>query len=336
MTIKQYLKDKGLYILLELSALLLVDGILLRFSLNGLDIAMIDLLLLMPMLIYGGYDFMKRYRYYDEVKRRLQEIDQSFLFGELLPEPTFLEAHLLSDVIKAMTASLNQVLTQLKTDQNDYYDYVELWVHEIKLPLSSLQLMADNQHLNAYEVKKVLAQMDRLIQKSLFYAKSTQVSKDYYISQQSSQAILNECVAKYATDLISCHFEITMPENDVPVKTDKQWVGFIVGQLIGNAIKYRRLEGTSRLKIGITKTDEYVDWQVIDNGLGISAKDLPHVFEKGYTGQNGRKQQQSTGIGLYLCHKLCQQLGIALLIDSVEGEATVATLRFPLHQVTIL
>lgn len=336
MTVKKYLQGKSGYLLFGLIVLLLVDSILFRFALNWQDVLIIDLLLLLPLIVYGIGDFLRRYHYYNEVQQRIQEIDRPFLLGELLPAASFIDGQLLNEIIRAMTASLNEQLTQLKAEQNDYYDYVELWVHEIKLPLASLQLMTDNHHLNPYEVKKALAQMDRLIQQSLFYAKSTQVNNDYHISVQSSQAILSDCVARYATDLIGNHFKIVMPENDVQVRTDKQWVAFIVGQLIGNAIKYRRLDGTPQLEIAIITTAEYIDWRIIDFGLGIPAKDLPHLFEKGYTGQNGRQQQQSTGIGLYLCQKLCQQLGIELMIDSIEGEKTVATLRFPIHQVTIL
>lgn len=336
MKLKQYLYDKINIMSFFILTLILVDCILSRFPLNWWDILVINFILVCPWVGYGIFDFCRRRSYYIELKRRIEQMDQPFLLGELLPNASFLDGKELNEVIQTMTMDLNNRLARLKAEQNEYYEYVELWVHEIKLPLASLQLMIDNQHLEVKEVQKVVNQMTRLIQQSLFYAKSTKVNQDYHIHEQSSKQLLMESIARYSKELIGYHFQIELPENDSMVKTDKQWISFILGQVIGNAIKYRRDDVDNRLRVEISKTDESVEWAITDFGKGISAQDLAHIFEKGYTGENGRHQSQATGIGLYLCRKLCQQLAIEIDASSIEGEQTTIYLRFPIHETTLL
>lgn len=335
MTIKEYWRDKWGLWLMEGLALFIIDLILWRFSLDGQDLFVIDLILVVPLLIYEVYDFMRRHAYYQELMTRLHQLDQPYLMGELLPDAKFVDGQRLNETIRQMTADLNERLTNLKVEQMEYYDYVELWVHEIKLPLSSLQLMIDNHHLEVKSVQKSVRQMDQLVQQSLFYAKSSQVNRDYHIKDYSSKQLLMEAIAKQASELIPLHFQIELPKNDAVVKTDKQWISFIIEQLVLNAIKYRKQDGANHLKVEIIEQKEGIEWRITDTGRGISAQDLPHIFEKGYTGKNGRQQQQSTGIGLYLCQKLCQQLSIQLQADSIEGKQTTMILFFPKHE-TIL
>ena len=172
--------------------------------------------------------------------------------------------------------------------------------------------------------------VENYIEQALFYARSNTVEKDYYIKKCLVREIVNECIKKNKNMLIQEKISIKLHDLEIEVNTDNKWIIFILNQLIQNSVKYRKQEENSEIEIYATQGKENVILYIRDNGMGIKKGEITRVFEKGFTGTNGRLlNKKSTGIGLYLCKKLCMKLGIAIELNSVQEEGTEIRLVFP-------
>ncbi len=211
----------------------------------------------------------------------------------------------------------------------EYKDFIEQWIHEIKVPITGIQLLCEN---NKTEItRKIITQTELIeqnVERVLFYARLGNVEKDYLIKEISLKQCVMEMLARNKQFLIQngvCVDTEVIPDT---VYSDNKWVCFILNQIIFNSIKYR---GTEPLVIHIQSQDmgNYVSLSITDNGIGIKPSELCRVFDKGFIGSNGRTEKNSTGIGLYLCDQLCAKLGIGIDIKSEVGVYTTVLLHFP-------
>lgn len=187
---------------------------------------------------------------------------------------------------------------------------------------------------NKNEVTKSIdEELDRVedyIEQALFYARSNTVEKDYYIKKTKLKDIVNESIKKNKNVLIGEKISINVHDVDFEVSTDNKWIVFIINQLIQNSRKYRKQNEKLEIEIHAKQGVENVILYIKDNGIGIKKGEITRVFEKGFTGTNGRlSNKKSTGIGLYLCRKLCDKLGIAIELNSIQNEGTEIRLVFP-------
>ncbi len=192
---------------------------------------------------------------------------------------------------------------------------------------------------NKNEVTKSIAEelqkIENYIEQALYYARSNTVEKDYYIRKVKLKEIVNESIKKNKNVLIQEKILIDIHNLDLEVRTDNKWIVFILNQIIANSIKYKSQDRKLQLEIYAKQGIENVILYIKDNGIAIKEGEITKVFEKGFTGTNGRlSNKKSTGIGLYLCKKLCDKLGIAIEIDSVFGEGTKVKLIFPQNSYT--
>ena len=213
----------------------------------------------------------------------------------------------------------------------DYKEYIELWIHEIKYPIATSKMVIEN---NKSEVTKSIDEeiekIENYIEQALFYARSSTVEKDYYIRKTSLQQIVNESIKKNKNILIAKKISLNIHNIENNVNTDSKWIVFILNQIIQNSIKYMKNSEPSQIEIYAKQQKENVILYVKDNGIGIKRGEITRVFEKGFTGTNGREtNKKSTGIGLYLCKKLCNKLGIAIELNSQQNEGTEVRLVFP-------
>ena len=215
-------------------------------------------------------------------------------------------------------------VNKYKYIQEDYKDYIELWIHEIKIPIAASKMVIENNRNTVTKsIDEELDKVENYIEQALFYARSNTVEKDYYIKNNNLKEIVNEAIRKNKNILIQEKISINIYDLDIEVKTDSKWIVFILNQLIQNSVKYKKQEGIAEIEIYAKQGKENVILFVKDNGIGIKKGEIERVFEKGFTGTNGRiSNKKSTGIGLYLCKKLCDKLGIAIELDSVEFEGT--------------
>ena len=275
-------------------------------------------------------EFYRKKTFYDTLKENMEQLEQKYLISEIIKEPSFAEGKILKSVIQDTGKSMLENVNKYKYIQQDYKDYIELWIHEVKLPIATSKLIIEN---NKNEVTKnieeELDQIENYVEQALYYARSSTVEKDYYINKCILKDIVNTAILKNKSNLILNKINIELENLDLQVYTDSKWCIFILNQIIQNSIKYKK-DGNSILQINAKENKENVVLNIKDNGIGIKQEELEKVFEKGFTGTNGRIDgKKSTGMGLYLCKKLCDKLGLSIEIESKKDEYTQVKITFP-------
>ena len=329
MRFRDYLKDKLLYIILLIACILSVEILLIpiiNYVYIKIYVAIVPIVLfLIPFFI----EYYKKKEYYSEIKARVNELEEKYLITELLPKGDFLDAKINKDNILEIGKSMLENVNKYKYLQEDYKEYIELWIHEIKIPIATSKMIVEN---NKSEVNKSideeLDKIENYIEQALYYARSNTVEKDYIIKKNNLKDIVSSTILKNKTTLIQNNVKIEMENLEEEVYTDSKWCVFILSQIIQNAIKYSK-EQNKEIKLYAENKKENVILYIKDNGIGIDKAEIGRVFEKGFTGTNGRQEKKSTGIGLYLCKKLCDKLCIGLEIASEKEIGTEVKLIFP-------
>ena len=275
-------------------------------------------------------EYFKRKKFYDNLLKILEELDEKYLITEIIKTPNFLEGQILKNSLEQIDKSMLENVNKYKYMTEDYKEYIELWIHEIKIPIATSKMVIEN-NKNAItkSIDEELDKVENYIEQALFYARSNTVEKDYYIRKVVLKEIVNESIKKNKSSLIQEKISIDIHDLEIEVNTDNKWIVFILNQIIQNSIKYRKKEN-SVMEIYANQGKENVILYIKDNGIGIKQGEIIRVFEKGFTGTNGRlSNKKSTGIGLYLCKKLCNKLGIGIELNSVQNEGTEVKLVFP-------
>lgn len=243
-----------------------------------------------------------------------------------------------SEVLRRVGKAACDEVAEGRRQTDDYRDYIESWVHEAKLPLAAAHLILENLDGSEDDLSRVddlgreLARVERYIDQALYYARSEVVERDYLIRRWDLKTLVTGAIKANARELIAAHVAPVCENLDFEVFTDEKWLEFILGQLIQNSIKYAREDGAKIVFSGALLDEglasERIELTVADNGCGVCAADLPRVFEKGFTGDNGRTTKRATGIGLYLVARLCSKMGIDVTAASEPGEGFVVTFAF--------
>ncbi len=191
-------------------------------------------------------------------------------------------------------------------------------------------IVENNKNEITKSIDEELDKIENYIEQALYYARSNTANQDYYIKKNKIEDIVNECIKKNRKVLIEEKISINTHDLKISVNTDSKWIVFILNQIIQNSIKYRKVEEQAKIEIYSVKGKENVILYIKDNGMGIKSGETTRVFEKGFTGTNGRiLNKKSTGIGLYLCKKLCDKLGMRVELESAQYEGTEVRLVFP-------
>ena len=232
-------------------------------------------------------------------------------------------------LLKMAGKSMLEQIGEVERERLEYKEYIEQWIHEIKTPITAMKLLCENHRTNwTKELLLELEKTNRFTEQALYYARSEHTEKDYSVREMALSQVVHQAIADNKYLLLQSGMRLEVEEMQDTVYSDEKWVRFILNQLIVNAVKYRTKQPV--LRISTHKWQDQVVLVVEDNGIGIAASDLPRIFEKGFTGQNGRMVQQSTGIGLYLCKRLCEKLGIGIAAESSE-QGTAISLAFHIN-----
>lgn len=330
MEFKLFFKEKVITILLLLFGIITIEIFLMAYNV-GMFIK-----IYIPLIIMGLYmisiiiEYFKRKKFYDNLLNMLEELDEKYLITEIIKTPNFLEGKIFKNSLEQIDKSMLENVNKYKYMTEDYKEYIELWIHEIKIPIATSKMVIEN-NKNAItkSIDEELDKVENYIEQALFYARSNTVEKDYYIRKVVLKEIVNESIKKNKSSLIQEKISIDIHDLEIEVNTDNKWIVFILNQIIQNSIKYRKKEN-SVIEIYANQGKENVILYIKDNGIGIKQGEITRVFEKGFTGTNGRlSNKKSTGIGLYLCKKLCNKLGIGIELNSVQNEGTEVKLVFP-------
>lgn len=328
MKIKSYLIDK-VYLFLFFIILNMIQLFFL-FALNAPRDVMIasQILYSFMFIIYLVFDYHRRIPFYKKVDALFQDLDKKYLLNDMIDEPNFLEGKFFYHFMEDMNRYMANNIETFAHQEKEYQEYVNLWSHEIKTPLAASHLIIENHPSDITKsIAEELHQIDYYLEQILYYAKSTNIEKDYIIQAFDLLTCVQNVIKRHQKIFFYKHIHLHLEVASLPIVSDEKWITFILYQLLDNALKYTNEQG--RIEIISKEHKENIEIMIKDNGIGIASQDLIRIFEKGFTGYKGRGHNKSTGMGLYLCKLLCNKLYIGLYIKSIEGQGTTISLIIP-------
>lgn len=328
MTFRSYLKDRIGFVAATAFIMLILR--LLGFACK----ARMDFIWVMESIIFVTAacllyaDYRKRSRFFRELLGILDGLDQKYLITEMMVQPDFEEGKIWMDILYDTGKSMQDKLNETEDSLRDFKEYLELWIHEIKIPIAALDLMNYNGSQDLKKQKAQLARINGFVEQILFYARADAAQKDYLLTACDLDAAINKVLQQQKDLLIGNKMRIEKNDTEHFVVTDSKWLIFMLGQIVNNSIKYRDPGKQSCISFTVEEVSDKTVLMIRDNGIGIPEQDIDRVFDKTFTGENGRKGHASTGMGLYICKQLCNKLGHAITVTSVCGVYTEIKITF--------
>lgn len=357
---KDYIKDKMLLIISIILALVSIEILLLACPIGIIVKVYIALIVILVVAISIFVEYKKKKSFYDQLLKNMENLKEKYLISEIIKTPNFIEGKILKEILQDTGKSMLENVNYYKNIQEDYKEYIELWIHEVKIPIAASKLMIENNKdivrhgnenlqssnqeiYNTQNKKEIIRSIDEELDKienyteqALYYARSSAVEKDYMITKTNLKEIVNSAILKNKRTLLNERVSLELKDLEKNVYTDGKWATFIINQIIQNAIKYSK-ETEKKIEIFSKEKSDKVILYIKDNGIGIKKGEITRVFEKGFTGENGRViGKKSTEIGLYLCKKLCKKLGLGIELNSQQGIGTEVKVIFPKNSYTNL
>ncbi len=270
-------------------------------------------------VIIGAAGFFTGFYHYKKRRETLLRVKSNLISDiDRLPEA----ADDVEALYQEMLHELNAQRMRAETSKGQYHqelvDYYTMWVHQIKTPISALRLILQDKGGNSLAVSGELFRIEQYVEMVLGYLRTEDMSADMSFQDCSLDKIIREQIRKYACIFVGKKLALKYSGTEARVLTDPKWLGFVIGQVLSNSLKYTKT-GSIEIYLSGTGTDTLV---IRDTGAGVRPEDLPRVFERGFTGYNGRENGGSTGIGLYLSAKIMRKLGHKIYMESAPGEGT--------------
>ena len=331
MKLKDYIKDNIINITIYLVTLIILFLFfrILKLSTEAFICTYIILFLCGILLFF--YNYNRKRKFYNKLTKQLENLDKKYIITELIEKPNFLEGQIFYNSLYEINKTMNEEIKKYKLSLEEFKEYIEIWVHEVKLPLSSILLMTYKKD----DISKVIEPTKRIenfVEQVLYYARSEDAEKDYMIKECDLKEIVTRVIKKNKEIFILEKIEIKLENLDnKKVLSDSKWLEFIINQIISNSLKYVDKE-KSVITITTSETEKNTVLKIQDNGIGIPKSDIKKVFDKSFTGENGRKIQTSTGMGLYIAKQLCEKLGHKIEIESEQNKYTSVFITFSKDQ----
>lgn len=326
MILIHYLKDRLLNIFLLIGSFCILSFI---FSLYGLMLEAVFyayLLILLFILVVGIIDFSKYVRQHQTLKT-LQIEDNVTLSAYI--DDNSLKGQDYRKILEVMNDKLIKTIEHNEEYQKEISDYFVLWAHQAKLPIAAMKLCIESETIDIKELKTQLLRMDQYTEMVLAYLKMNSLTNDYVFKECALDDMIRQAIRHFSSEFIYRKIKLDFKETNLSVLTDEKWFVFVLEQILSNALKYSNKEGTVKI---YSK-----DWKLIieDNGKGIDSSDLKRVFERGYTGYNGRLDKKASGIGLYLCKEILDKLNHEISIESKLNKGTKVTIQLERYDLGI-
>ena len=317
--LNEYLKMKKTSIIgiLGVYAILFVFVYLYRIPIEVILYPFILTIVFVLMVLL--FDYIK----YKEKVNKISQIcnDISSCYSVKINDKNIFDEYYL-DIINELLKENRKQVSQIQKKVSDINDYFSIWVHQIKTPIASMKLKIDNEQMDLLQLASDLNRIDHYVDLVLSFLKFDEEKIDLYFRKTDVDRIMRESLKKYSNDFIIKKIRLDYKLSKREVLTDEKWLSFVFDQLLSNALKY-----TDKGTISI-----YYDGDsclcIKDSGIGIALADMERLFEKGFTGYNGRQYKKASGIGLYMCKRMCDKLNIGISIDSVVNEYTLVKLKF--------
>lgn len=283
--------------------------------------------------IYGIYDYIR-------YKRKCLRLAELVLDkGERdchLPDAFHLPERIYQEMVSEEEKEKRRIITEYDVKKKDMADYYTMWIHQIKTPIAAMHLLLEDKDegggkLSAQQAAEELFKIEQYAEMALHYARLDSLSSDLLFKSYEIYEIMKQVIKKYAVLFIGSGLTFSMEEFSCMAVTDEKWISFVLEQILSNALKYTKAGGISVYGAddqGRKQTGKVSCMVIEDTGIGIRKEDLPRIFERGFTGCNGRMDKKSTGIGLYLCRQIMDKLSHSMKVESKEGEGTKVILGF--------
>lgn len=330
---KKYLTNKLPAILINLLGMLFLSVFLMADGSEGHSILLILTVWILVLCCYLAASCYVRGKYLDRLLGMTEQLEERYLIAEIMAKPERADDMVFMEIMKMAEKSMLERIAWIEKERREYKEYIEQWIHEVKTPIAAMKLLCENNRCDfTRELLAELEHVNHYTEQALYFARSEHTEQDYIIRETDLANVVHGAVADSKYLLRQNGVTVTVDEMNEHVYTDDKWLRFILNQLIGNAIKYRSEQPS--IHFYSAKKGDTVSLMVADNGIGIAGSDLPRIFEKGFTGSNGRIVHSSTGIGLYLCRRLCDKLGMGLEAVS-EGAGTTVVLSFHINDFVV-
>jgi signal transduction histidine kinase len=271
----------------------------------------------LSFIVLAGFLFI-RYQQNVRVIRQMKSVDDDSLS---------LEGEFARQLIDKLKREHIREMNQIQEKQKEHYDFIVSWFHEIKTPISVLRLLQQT-NMDPNSLREEITKIENYVDQALYYAKLDSFNQDYDIQNCDVIQILKEVVKAHSKTFFSKKIRITIQADSLKVQSDPKWLRFILNQLLTNSLKYTEHGG--EIAISTLETPQEKQLLIRDNGIGISQKDLPRIFNRGFTGETGRRYPKSTGMGLYLSQQLSNKLGHYISVTSEVGKFTQFIIHFPI------
>lgn len=327
-----YILDRMFSIVMFMTAVLFSAGLLWLMGLRYEFILYIEILFGGSFLAALLWDYARKRKYYCRLMALFDGLDDKTLLAELVEKPGFLDGKLLYQILRLSDKYMNDKLAEAQAANQEYREYIEMWVHEVKTPITSAHLIIENdKNISTIRIDDELNKIDHFVEQTLFYARSTALEKDFKIEKTTMKTLVLEALKSDSKQIIGVRGRPVFVNLDIPVFADRKWCVFIIGQIIANSVKYAK--GDLILTFEGSTFENGCSLLISDNGIGIAEADLPRIFDKGFTGENGRNLRKSTGIGLYLCRKLCRKMNMEISAAGSSENGTTMKIIFPYNLV---
>lgn len=322
MKLSEYIKDKINYILALAIYIIIISTYLKAISLTYSTIFIVIFITFTFFILAFLISYYKTSKYLKNIEKTMDKLPEKYLITEILQKPRSAEKLAYYRILKRANKSMLENVTDIKEKQKDYKEYIESWVHEIKIPITSAKLLCENNKSEiTNKIDEDIEEVNNYVEQALFYARMDQVSNDFMIREINLNEVIKNVLARNKKIMIQNNMKVETNGVNINCYTDEKWIEFILNQIITNSIKYRK-DNNAVVKITGIQNKENIILKIKDNGIGIKKSEIDRIFDKGFTGTNGRNQAKSTGIGLYLCKRLCEGIGMEIDANSKENEYT--------------
>ncbi len=313
---KQCRKGLGIFLLFSLIFL----GVFLLYGISIEAVVYPAILCGLLGLIFLALDMHRAWRTYRQLEI-LKTLPAPLM--EPFPEPDTMEAAEYQEIIRTLREGQKQLESGMALRYEEMVEYYTIWAHQIKTPIASMRLTLQNEDSElSRRLSEDLLRIEQYVEMVLCYLRLDSSSTDYVFQEYDLDSIVKQAVRKFAGQFIRRKIRLDYQPLHTRVVTDEKWLLFVVEQVLSNALKYTPAAGTVTINLEEPKT-----LCIRDTGIGIAPEDLPRVFEKGYTGYNGRNDKKASGIGLYLCRRICKNLNHVISVDSSLDSGTVVRIR---------
>lgn len=261
-----------------------------------------------------AFDFnrtVKNFRELDRIKSLTADMITS------LPQISNVYDSEYNEIIHNLKEEVIRIEKETSEKYSDMMDYYSVWVHQIKTPIASMRLTLQNDDSAlSRTILSDLSRIEQYVGMVLAYLRLDSESSDYVFKEYSVDEIIKKTIKKFSSEFIGRKLSLYLEPCDLTIVTDEKWFSFVIEQVLSNALKYTR---KGSIKISMPQPSLLC---IEDTGIGIAEEDLPRVFEKGYTGGNGRTDRHASGLGLYLCKRICDNLSIGITAESKLNQGT--------------